>query len=169
MLYSFQMWFYNKALLSYPLKILRKIQRRVALWIFEAFRISPSFSIKTITGFISIYLHLKKLSSRSQLRVHALPNNYILWLLLESRPNIISNPYCLSLGSLTKHQCNMIKGPVVDIDNRFNKVFPSFHSLNLEFVSECRIINLFSSHFHFIPLTNIVIKVLYHVYTNWMK
>ena len=163
------MWFYNKAPLSYPLKILRKIQRRAALWILGAFRISPSFSIETIAGFISIHLHLKKLSSRSQLRVHTLLNNYILWSLLESRPNIISNPHCLSLGSLTKHQYNMIKGPVVDIDNRFNKVFPFFDSLNLEFAPECRIIDFFSSHFHFISLTNIVIKVLYHVHTNWMK
>ena len=36
-LYSFQLWFYNKAPLLYPLKVLEKIQRRAVLWIFEAF------------------------------------------------------------------------------------------------------------------------------------
>ena len=30
-LYSFQMWYYNKALLSYPLKTLGKLQRRAIL------------------------------------------------------------------------------------------------------------------------------------------
>ena len=39
----------------------------------------------------------------------------------------------------------MIKGPVVDMDNRFNKVFPFFDSLNLEFTPGCRIIDSFSS------------------------
>ena len=36
-LYSFQLWFYNKAPLSYPLKVLEKIQRRAVLWILGAF------------------------------------------------------------------------------------------------------------------------------------
>ena len=31
--YSFQLWFYNKVLLSYPLNELRKIQRKIAIWI----------------------------------------------------------------------------------------------------------------------------------------
>ena len=30
-LYSFQMWYYNKVLLSYPLQVLRNIQRRAVL------------------------------------------------------------------------------------------------------------------------------------------
>jgi len=32
-LYRFQLWFYNKAPLSYPMKILGKMQRRAAIWI----------------------------------------------------------------------------------------------------------------------------------------
>jgi len=43
----------------------------------------------------------------------------------------------------------MIKGPVVDMDNRFNEIFPSFDPLNLEFTPGCRIIDFFSSHFSF--------------------
>jgi len=43
----------------------------------------------------------------------------------------------------------MIKGLVVNIDNRFNEVFPSFDPLNLEFTPGCRIIDSFSSHFSF--------------------
>ena len=56
-LYGFQLWFYHKALLLYPLKILGKLQRRVVIWILGAFRTS-SYSIKAITGLIPIYLHL---------------------------------------------------------------------------------------------------------------
>jgi len=63
--YGFQLWFYNKALLSYPLKELNKMQRRATIWILDAFQTLLSFSIKTITGLIPIHLHLWKLSSRS--------------------------------------------------------------------------------------------------------
>ena len=64
-LYEFQLWFFNKALLSYPLKKLNKIQRRAAIWILGAFHTLPSFSIEAIADLISIYLHLQKLSGRS--------------------------------------------------------------------------------------------------------
>ena len=43
----------------------------------------------------------------------------------------------------------MIKGLVVDMDNWFNKVFPSFDSLNSEFAPGCKIINTLSSYFSF--------------------
>ena len=44
----------------------------------------------------------------------------------------------------------MIKDLVVNMNNRFNKVFPSFDPLNPEFAPGCRIINTFSSHFSFL-------------------
>jgi len=56
-LYGFQLWFYNKAPLSYPLKMLGKMQRRTAIWILEAFKMSPSFDIKAIAELIFINLH----------------------------------------------------------------------------------------------------------------
>ena len=55
----------------------------------------------------------------------------------------------MSLGSLTKHQYELIKGHIVNIDNRFNEVFPSFDPLNPEFLSNHRIIDSFSSCFFF--------------------
>jgi len=36
-LYRFQLWYYNKAPLDYPLKVLRKMQWKAALWISSAF------------------------------------------------------------------------------------------------------------------------------------
>ena len=129
------------------------MQRRVALWILGAFQTLPSFDIKTIASLIPIYLYLQKLKGRSQLRAHALPPNHILQSLLESRLTIYKTHHHLSLDLLTKHQGEMIKGPIIDMNNRFNKVFPSFDSLNSEFSPGNRIINTLSSCFSFHPFS----------------
>ena len=68
---------------------------------------------------------------------------------MEPKINTLSKLHPLSLGFLSKHQCELIKGPVVDIDNNFNEVFPSFNSFNPEFVPGCRIIDTLSSRFSF--------------------
>ena len=57
-LYGFQLWFYNRAPMTYHLKALGKMQRRAAIWILGAFKTSPSYSIKAIAGLIPIKLHL---------------------------------------------------------------------------------------------------------------
>jgi len=57
-LYGFQLWFYNKAPLSYHMKLLNKMQRRAAIWILGAFKTSPSEGIKALAGIISIKFHL---------------------------------------------------------------------------------------------------------------
>ena len=63
-LYGFQLWFYYYTPLSYLLKALGKIQRRVAIWILEVFKTSPSEGMEAIMGLIPIKLHLQKLGSR---------------------------------------------------------------------------------------------------------
>jgi len=144
-LYSFQLWYYNKALLSYPLKKLKNIQKRVAIWILGAFQMSPSFGIKAIVGLIPIYLYLCKLSERAQLRAHLFPDNHI----LKSLPSLNIDPYCCSLNSLTSCQQSIIKGSVVDMDNRFNEIFFMFDLLSKEFSSGSRIVDSFSNCFSF--------------------
>ena len=121
----------------------------MVLWILGAFWTSPFFGIEAIIGLIPIHLHFQKLRGRLQLRAHTLPSNYILQLLLKSWPNIHKNYHCLLLDSLTKHQHEMIKGSIVNMDDRFNEVFPSFDPHNSEFSPGTRIINTFSSHFSF--------------------
>ena len=102
-LYKFQLWYYNRAPLSYLLKMLGKIQRRATIWILGTFKISPSFGIKAITGLIPINLHLQKLSERLQLQVHSFPSSYILLFLMEPKANVTTKQHSLSLGSLTRH------------------------------------------------------------------
>jgi len=77
-LYEFQLWYYNKTLLSCSLKELRKIQRRVALWISGTFHISPTSGIEAIASLIPIHLYLQKLNGRFHLRAHSLSQNYII-------------------------------------------------------------------------------------------
>ena len=67
-LYGFQLWYYNKAPLSYSLKMLGKMQRRVAIWILGAFKMSLLFGIESIVGLILINLYCYDLSS--ELRLH---------------------------------------------------------------------------------------------------
>jgi len=61
-LYGFQLWFYNKVPLLYYLKLLNKMQRRAAIWILGAFKISPSEEIEALAGLIPIKYHLQKLA-----------------------------------------------------------------------------------------------------------
>jgi len=95
--------------------MLGKLQRRAAIWIPGAFKTSPSLGVKAIAELIPINLHLQKLSSRLQLHAHSLPPNHILCSLIEAKPNITS--HLLLLNSLTKQQCKLIKGHIVDMDN----------------------------------------------------
>ena len=137
----FQLWFYNKASLAYLLKVLRKIQR-AAIWILEAFYTSLTSSIKAITSLISIYLYLQKLRGRFQLRTQSLPLNHIIKFILESRHSDSNSSHCLLLKKLTSKQQLNIKGPIIDANNRLNRVFHSFSPRD-------RLIDIYSSCFSF--------------------
>jgi len=83
-LYRFQLWFYNHAPLLYSLKILGKMQRRAAIWILEAFKMSPLLGIEAIVGLIPIKLHLQKHGGRLQLQAYSLPHNHLIHMIMES-------------------------------------------------------------------------------------
>jgi len=68
---------------------------------------------------------------------------------MEPKTSLLPELHSLSLGFLLKHQRELIKGPVVDMDNHFNEVFPYFNPLNPEFAPGCKIIDNFSSCFLF--------------------
>jgi len=69
--------------------------------------------------------------------------------------------YCLTLwalshntiflNSLTHYQRRIIKRSIVDINNKFNKVFSSFDPLNVEFSPGSHLIDIFPSCFSFHP------------------
>ena len=145
-LYGFQLWFYNKAPLSYPLKILGKIQRRATIWILGAFRTSPTERLKVIAGLIPIKLHLHKLASRSQLRSATLPKNHIIKTLIEDIP---TKPFPHSINTLTDCQKNSVKGHLIDSYNKLHGIFPSFSPFDSELNPDSRIIDIFQDWFMF--------------------
>ena len=42
-----------------------------------------------------------------------------------------------------------IKGPIIDIDNRFNEIISSFSSFNYEFLLGYRLVDIFPNYFVF--------------------
>ena len=102
-LYRFQLWFYNKAPLSYPIKILGKMQRRAAIWILGAFKTLLMEELEAITGLIPIKSHLHKLAGRSQLCSASLPENHLIKTLMDDPLNTHLNSPPHSINSLTDH------------------------------------------------------------------
>ena len=148
-LYGFQLWLYNKAPLSYHMKILNKMQRRAAIWILEAFKTSPSEGIEAITGIIPIKFHLQKIARRLQIRLFKLPTNHILRNLMDESPpsSIVPNPH--SIGLLTICQRILTKGHLIDSYNKAHGIFSSFSPLNPKFSPSHRITDNFSDQFSF--------------------
>jgi len=103
-LYSFQLWFYHHAPLSYPLKVLEKMQRRAVIWILGVFKIFLSEGIEAIVGLIPIKLHLQKLGGRSQLQVTSLSTNHIIWSLIDSSFSSPHNQHPSFLNFFTDRQ-----------------------------------------------------------------
>jgi len=68
---------------------------------------------------------------------------------MESRSCNHQNSHYLFLDFLSYHQRKIIKGPIIDMDNRFNEVFSLFDPLNKKFSSGSYIIDIFSSCFSF--------------------
>ena len=125
------------------------MQRRAAIQILGTFKTSPTFGIEAIVDLIPINLYLQKLSGRLQLWAHSLPPSHIICSLMEPSPCLLSIQHLSSLGSLIRCQYGLIKGHLVDTDNRFNQVFLSFVSLHPRFSPSNRVIDIFSNHFSF--------------------
>ena len=73
--------------------------------------------------------------------------------------------HTLSLNSLIRQQCSLIKGYLVDMDNCFNEIVPSFDPINPELFPGHRIIDMFSNCFFFQPLS----KVANCNVTSWVQ
>ena len=148
-LYSFQLWFYNKAPMSYHMKILDKMQRRAAIWILGAFKTLPTEGIEAIAGIIPIKFHLQKLTKRSQICPLKLSTNHIIRALIEDTPNPLKPPNPHMVSSLTNWQKNIAKEHPIDSCNKAYSLFPAFSPLNWEFTPGFCLTNIFSDCFSF--------------------
>ena len=131
------------------MKILGKMQRRATIWILGAFRTLPVEGLEAITGLIPIKFHLQKLASRSQLCSTALLENYLIRTLMDEPHNAHNKPTPHSINTLTKHQKTIIKGHLIDSNNKLFGIFPSFSPLNLKLNLGSRIVDVFSDQFSF--------------------
>ena len=145
-LYGFQLWFYNRALMSYHMKALNKMQRRAAIWILGAFKISPLEGIEALAGLIPVKSHLQKITKRSQICPFKLPKNHILNNLLNDSPHQFNSH---NMGSLTNQQKVLTKGHLINLKFKSYGIFPSFSPLDPEFAPGHRIIDNFSNCFSF--------------------
>ena len=148
-LYGFQIWYFNKAPISYHMKILNKLQRRATIWILGAFKTSPAEGIEPIAGLIPIRFHLQKIASRSQIHPLKLLDNHILKQLIDDKPPCPNSTNSFNIGSLTNHQRSLTKGHLIDSSIKSNGIVPSFSSLDPEFSPGYRIIDHFSNRFSF--------------------
>ena len=119
--------------LYYPLSILRKMQHRTAIWIIDAFCTSPTEDIEAITGLIPIHLYLKKLYNKFLLREFLLSLNHIIKSITTHNNSQILNFHQIPSISLTLKQALYLKSPFVDMYNKYNKFFPVFSLLDIEF------------------------------------
>ena len=125
------------------MNILGKIQRRAAIWILGAFKTSPTEDIEAIAEVISIKSHLQKLTSRSQLHPLALPASHLIRTLIDDPSNSSTKPFPHSINMLTNCQRTIIKGHLIDSNNKLYGVFPSFSPLHLELFPGSRIVDNF--------------------------
>ena len=119
------------------------------MWIVGVFCTSLTAGIETIASLIPIHLHIQKLNDRFHLRVHLLLENHIINSMIEAKPLNHAIPYQMSLEWLILKQHSIIKGPIMDINNKFNEKFSSFSSFNSKFTLENRLIDIFSKYFSF--------------------
>jgi len=140
-LYRFQLWYYNKTHFDYFLHILRKMQWRVALWIYGAFQTSPTAGVEAILGLIPIYLQLKKLYERFHLRGFLFSSNYIFKLIINTEKS--SDYQCISLNNLIAKQKFWLHSPLIDMDKRCNKFLPVFSLFDIKFSLGNRLIDSF--------------------------
>ena len=143
-LYGFQLWYYNKAPLSYHMKILDKMQRRATIWILGAFKTSPSAGIEAIAEIIPIKFHLQKIAKRLQIRPFKLLSNHIIRSLMDDSPPSSTTSNLHKIGSLTNRQRTQTKGYLTDSYNKSLGIFPSFSPISIEFSPGNRIIDNFS-------------------------
>ena len=93
--------------------------------------------------------HLQKLASRFQLCSAALPVNHLIRTFMDNPHNAHIKPISHSINMLTNCQKTIVKGYLIDSNNKLFEVFSSFSPLHPEFNLGSRIVDIFSDQFSF--------------------
>ena len=120
------------------------MQRRAAIWILGAFKTSPTEGIEAIAGVIPIKFYLQKFVSRSQLHSLVLPASYLIRILMDNLSNLPTKPIPHSINTLINRQRTIVKGYLINSNNKLYEVFSLFSPLHLELLPGSRIVDNFS-------------------------
>ncbi|KAF9258716.1 hypothetical protein L218DRAFT_1004637 [Marasmius fiardii PR-910] len=90
------------------------MQRKAALWVTGAFCTSPTGGVEALASLIPIDLHLKKMASRANLRVHTLTSTHPTCSLLLWNMAKLALPHPLSFANLPGNTGRKVKGPIAD-------------------------------------------------------
>jgi len=101
------------------------MQRRVALWITEAFYTSPLWEVEAIASLILINFLLDKHHSKKAILHH------------------------MATCHFTSKQCLKVKSPIVNTNNCLNQILLAFDILNKELSSSFCLVSTFPNHFSF--------------------
>ena len=115
---------------------------------------SPTLEIEAISRLVPIHLHFKKLYRRFLLWESSLLSNHIINNILSSNKSQEQNCHSASIDHLTNKQRLCLKSPLINVDNKHNKFFPSFSFFNEEFKPGNHLINVFSDCFSFHPCSS---------------
>jgi len=115
---------------------------------------SPTLEIEAISRLVPIHLHFKKLYRRFLLWESSLLSNHIINNILSSNKSQEQNCHNASIDHLTNKQRLCLKSPLINVDNKYNKFFPSFSFFNEEFKPGNHLINVFSDCFSFHPCSS---------------
>ena len=131
------------------MKILGKKQRRATIWVLGAFKILPTEGIKAIVGLIPIKFHLQKLASRSQLRFLTLSTSHLIRILVDNPSNLLNKHIPHSINMLTNCQRAIIKGYLINSNNKRYEIFLLFSLLYPKLLPGSRIVDNFPEQFSF--------------------
>lgn len=103
-LYSSQLWYFKGMSLLNSLRELKKMQKKVALWITGAFQTSPIWGVEALASLISIQSYINKIIGQLQLHVVLFPKQHAICSLLYNQHSKKTTPHCMVSFSLTPKQ-----------------------------------------------------------------
>src|ERR1700742_4086942 len=112
------------------LELLRKMQRKAALWITGAFRTTPGGAAESLAGLPPIHLLLRRLVNRGYSRANTLMPSH-LTLGLVNRP-YTGGTHLSSLRSISAPLRYSVKSPVMDISLHMSKLSEEFSVVDAE-------------------------------------
>jgi hypothetical protein len=166
--YGCKLWLNSYARVKGHIDLLRKMQRRAAIWITGAFCTSPTGGVESLAGLIPIHLHLRKLVLRGSYRIATLSPTHPTRTLVGRGAQAGTSRHHLHLDSLGDRVINKIKSSVMDSFTDLQDYTERFDADCVEACLGFRLMDIFPHRVWFIPSDrdaddDLLIQRLWHV------